>query len=102
MRKTPIRSIHKKWIFVFSFWIVLLSGMLSNFIGSPGVIQAVRLNNLLFAKQAQLLSSEQELKKLQAEAALLETNHFAQIREIRRVLGYAAPDEIIFDLTHLE
>jgi hypothetical protein len=31
----------------------------------------------------------------------LENNPFWQLREIRKTLGYAAPDEIIFDLSQL-
>ena len=59
----------------------------------------MRLSNLLQAKQDQLRYVQEDLKKLHAEAKLMETSQLAQEREIRRVLGYAAEDEIIFDFT---
>jgi len=95
-------SIHKKWILIFSLWIVFLSGLPANLIGSPGVLQANRLEYLLTAKVHQLDQAEQEVRKLKTEASLLETNRFWQLREIRRTLGYAAPDEIIFDVSQLQ
>lgn len=95
-------SVHKKWILVFSLWILFLSGLPANLIGSPGVLQLIRLNHLLDSKQAQLSDLIQETRKLQTEATLLETNRHAQLREIRKTLGYAAPDELIFDVSGMQ
>lgn len=65
------------------------------------MLQANRLDHLLIAKTQQLRQAEQEAHKLKTEANLLENNPFWQLREIRKTLGYAAPDEIIFDLSQL-
>ncbi len=92
-------SIHKKWITLFGLWLLLLSGLLVNFIGSPGILQAIRLRNLLQSKTEQLHSMRQELEKTKSESHELETSRSAQIREIRRVLSYAAPDELVFDFS---
>jgi cell division protein FtsB len=45
---------------------------------------------------------EETVLGLQAEAELLEKNKLAQQREIRRVLGYVASDEIVFDFSSAE
>ncbi len=90
----------QKWLILFSSWLLFLSGILTTFAGSPGVLQAIRLKSLLDDKSAHLESAKLELQKLQTEIHLLENNRFAQIKEIHRVLGYTASDEIIFDFTH--
>jgi cell division protein FtsB len=90
----------KLWTGLFAVWGLLLSGVFANFVGSPGVIQALRLKSLLGSKQAQVEQMQNELIKLQNEAAQLDHGKAAQQREIRRVLGYAATDEIVFDFTH--
>jgi cell division protein FtsB len=91
---------NRLWFGVFSVWALLLSGILSDFIGSPpGVLQAIRLRRLLDAKQAQMAKLEETVLELQSEAETLEKNKLAQQREIRRVLGYVASDEIVFDFS---
>lgn len=85
------------WGFIFAVWGVFLSGVLAGMVGSPGAIQALRLKSLLEAKQDQISQIEGEVHALEAEAGRLEKSRVAQEREIRRTLGYAAPDEIIFD-----
>jgi cell division protein FtsB len=90
-------SLHQRWFIFFGLWLLLLSGLLANFVGSPGATQAIRLNNLLTAKRQQVASAQEELQKLQKEATRLEVSRVAQEKEIRKVLGYAASDEIIFD-----
>jgi cell division protein FtsB len=92
-------TLNRTWLLLFSLWLLFLSGVLTGFVGSPGVLQAVRLKNLLENKKTQLALIQKEFQKLQLESTQLETNPYAQIKEIRRVLGYAAPDEIIFDFT---
>ena len=89
----------KLWTSVFALWGMFLTGVAANFVGSPGVIQAVRLNSLLKSKQSIVTRMQEEMKHLQSEAFQLERSRVAQQREIRRVLGYAAADEIIFDFT---
>lgn len=97
--RSTLKSIspHQLWIGFFGVWLMLLSGVLSSFLGSPGWLQAYRLNNLLELKKAQLSKAQEDLKKLQFDTHRLETSRIAQEREIRRVLGYAGPDELIFD-----
>jgi cell division protein FtsB len=89
----------KAWFAVFSLWGIFLSGILAGFVGSPGVIQAVRLNSLLHAKETQLTELQDELSRIKTEVSGLEKSRVVQQREIRRVLGYAASDELIFDFT---
>ncbi|MGK5083152.1 septum formation initiator family protein [Bdellovibrionota bacterium FG-1] len=92
----------KLWACLFGLWGIFLSGVGATFVGSPGVIQSIRLQSLLKSKQAQVELVRQEIKRLQSEASLLEKSKVIQQREIRRVLGYAAPDEIIFDFSTAE
>ena len=97
MKKTVTPG--KLWTSVFALWGLFLTGVAANFVGSPGVIQAVRLNSLLKSKQVLVSRMQDEMKHLQFDAVQLERSRVAQQREIRRVLGYAATDEIIFDFT---
>lgn len=90
-------SLNRRWLFFFGLWLLFLSGLLANFVGSPGIVQSVRLNSLLAAKKQQVAHAQEELQKLQKEATRLEVSRVAQEKEIRKVLGYAASDEIIFD-----
>lgn len=83
----------KIWIALFAVWVVFISGL----IGSPGVLQAIRLQQLLESKQAQVTQIQSDIRRLQGDASQLEKSRVIQQREIRRVLGYAAQDEIIFD-----
>lgn len=101
-KSLKLDSPHRRWIAGFSLWLIFLSGMFAKFIGSPGVIQAIRLQILLKEKHVMVTQAETELARLKIEAALLETHATTQEREIRRTLGYTAPDEIVFDLTLLE
>jgi cell division protein FtsB len=91
--RTP--SPAKVWIGIFVLWTLFLTG----FLGSPGLNQTWRLRSLLAAKESHARQLEIEIRRLQLEAAQLERSRFIQQREIRRVLGYAAPDEIIFDFS---
>jgi hypothetical protein len=87
------------WLCAFALWGLFLSGAGASFVGSPGVIQAVRLKRLLDSKIADQVLLQADLRRLQTEAIQLERSKVTQQREIRRVLGYTAPDEIIFDFT---
>jgi cell division protein FtsB len=97
-RATPA----KVWIGIFCLWGLFLSGWMAGFIGSPGILQAARLNHLLSAKQDQVDELQETIHRLETESVLLEKNRLVQQREIRRVLGYAAPDELIFDFSSQE
>lgn len=88
-----------RWLIVFGLWLLFLSGSLAGFLSTPGVLQASRLRSLLATKKLQNHQIQDELRKLQTESGLLEKNRFAQEREVRRVLGYVASDEIVFDFT---
>jgi cell division protein FtsB len=87
------------WTAFFALWAVFLSGALKPFVGSPGVIQAAQTYYWLKSKETQLSKLEDEVIRLQAEAEKLEKNKLVQHREIRRILGYAAPDELVFDFS---
>lgn len=103
MTKSKISlSANWKWLLLFGCWSLFLTGFFANFVGSPGILQAVRLDNLLQTKREQLSQLEQELKRLRQEVVQLETNRFAQEKEVRRVLGYAANNELIFDFSSMD
>ncbi|HLD99989.1 MAG TPA: hypothetical protein VJB59_07015 [Bdellovibrionota bacterium] len=88
----------KLWLGIFGCWLLLLVGIPAQF-GSPGVMQLVRLRNLLDTRKNQAEDLRTLLRRLETESQQLEKSKVVQQREIRRVLGYAAPDEIIFDFT---
>ncbi len=87
------------WLSVFVVWGLLLSGAFMPILGSPGVIQAVRLRTFLESKQAETHQIQADLQALQTQATQLANNKATQEREIRKVLGYAASDELIFDFS---
>ncbi len=90
---------HKFWLVVFSIWTILLSGAFSSIVGSPGILDWMRLDSLLSEKEKQIAGVESEIERLKSESHLLESSAALQQREIRRVLGYAGKDELIFDFT---
>jgi hypothetical protein len=92
-------SPNRIWILIFGIWLVFLSGVLNPLTGSPGVLQAVQLQRILNNKLTQIDVAENQLIALQEESTRLEKNPLTQEREIRRVLGYAAPSELIFDFS---
>jgi len=83
------------WLAIFAIWTISLSGL----VGMPGVFQSLRLKSLLNSKETQINQIQGDVKRLQQEVLGLEKNKVIQKREIRRVLGYAAQDELIFDFT---
>lgn len=87
----------KIWLLVFGGWLVLLSGIGASVVGSPGVLQAMRLSSLLDQKESRQKSLETQIQRLEADREVLEKSRVAQEREIRKTLGYAAADELIFD-----
>ncbi len=96
---SAMKSLHQKWLFGFALWLLFLSGTFAHLFGSPGILQAIRLKILLETKSQQLFQAKEKLRELHAEVQQLEHNRFTQEREIRRVLGYTAPDEMIFDFS---
>ena len=100
VRKTKPKAVSppKIWLMVFALWILFLSGI----IRSPGVIQAIRLNSLLDAKQTQIHGLEVQIAHMESEEGRLEKSRAEQEREIRKVLGYIASDEIVFDFSSAE
>ncbi len=90
---------NRYWVSLFGFWLVLLSGVLTQWGGSPGILQALRLRSLLGAKKQLAAQLQAEVQNQQFEVGRLNRNRFAQEKEIRRVLGYAASDELVFEIT---
>ena len=90
-------SPNRVWIGLFSLWLLLLSGLLHGLFGAPGIYQAISLQRLLNSKQLLLTRLESEIEQIEGENSALETNRVTQEREIRKTLGYAGQDEIIFD-----
>ena len=85
------------WVSIFGIWLALLSGVFS--LRSPGILQAYRLQERLEDHEKKVSELEEEIARLEEESTRLEKSKWAQEREIRKVLGYTASDEIIFDFT---
>ena len=92
------------WQFLFAVWLVFLSGGVHSLfrVGPPGAWQAVRLQMLLDQRRQETDRIREEIERLTAETARLDQSRVALEREIRRVLGYAAADELIFDFSASE
>ena len=87
------------WIAFFGVWLLLLSGVLNRWTGGPGLLQWWRIERLVQTKQTRLTELESAVMALSTEQVRLERSPVAQRREIRRVLGYLGPDEILFDFS---
>jgi cell division protein FtsB len=85
------------WVLLFVIWGLFLSGGLSNWVGSPGLIQALELKKHKEKKLLEYESLKKEIAELRIHIQLLESDKKTQLREIRRVLSYIGPDELIFD-----
>ena len=90
---------HWVWGSLLGIWAILLTGVLADLTGSPGIAQSFKLRSLLSSRQKELQSIERVMGVLDDERKRLEENPAVQEREIRRVLGYAAKDELIFDFS---
>ncbi len=91
---------HRLWIAIFVIWGVLLTGYVTLWESSaPGILQAVRLQSLKREKRDQMAGLERQILRMQNESERLTKNRVAQEREVRRVLGYAGQDEILFDFS---
>ena len=82
---------------LFVIWSFVLSGLFDQTLSSPGVLQALELRSLLNEKQKQVSALEAELRQLEEHYQHLDKNEAAIEREIRKTLGYAAADELVFD-----
>lgn len=90
---------HRVWLALFGVWMLLLTGLLNPWLEGPGLVQWWRLESLLSQKHSRLAEIENEVLALSSEQVRLERSGATQQREIRRVLGYVRPDEIIFDFS---
>ncbi len=90
---------HRVWLALFGAWLILLSGILTPWIGGPGLMQWWRLESLLSQRQERLTEVENQVLALSSEQVRLERSVATQQREIRRVLGYVRADEMIFDFS---
>jgi hypothetical protein len=90
---------NRLWLGFFGLWLLFLTGMFNGLIGGPGMIQATRLTQLLRTKRIEIQKLTDEITRLQNTAALFDRSRVLQNREIRRVLGYTAVDEWVFDFT---
>lgn len=89
--------VNRIWIALFLLWGVFLSGFPKQFTGSPGIRQSVQLRTLLEDKKTRLEELERRIEQLSKQEKALKTNRVVQEREVRRVLGYVKPDEIVFE-----
>lgn len=67
--------------------------------GTPGVLQALRLNQLLEEKNQLLKTMENQSARLAIEEKLLIDSPQFQEQEIRSILGYTSKDELVFDFS---
>jgi hypothetical protein len=90
-------SSHKLWLFFFSFWALMLTGMFDPWIQSPGLKQWVRVRTTLQERRYEISEIEARSTTLHQVASQLEFNPIAQEREIRKVLGFLGAHEVVFD-----
>ncbi len=100
--KAPRITPNRLWLGIFAVWLLFLSGLPALWGGSPGFTQAIRLKALLADRTNRMAGLEAEIARIETESELLEKSRVAQEREIRRTLGYAGTDEIIFDFSSAE
>lgn len=93
-----MRPVHL-WIGLFSIWGLMLSGILTDVTGTPGVLQALQLRDLLHTKKVQLERLEGDIGQSENEERLLTSDRRHQEMEVRRVLGYIRPGELVFDFS---
>lgn len=93
----PSPRARQLWKLLFVLWLVMISGVFERVGGGPGVIQLVRLKRHLEQRQLEQQRVEADIQRLEQLSGALQSNAALQEREIRRVLGYVAPGELIFD-----
>jgi len=91
---------NRVWLAVFAIWLFMLSGVSQSVgLGSPGLLQLLRLSSLLEERQAHSLEIDQEIAKLESESIALEKSRTLQEKEIRKTMGYVGENEVIFDFS---
>ncbi|MCM0605676.1 MAG: septum formation initiator family protein [Xanthomonadaceae bacterium] len=90
---------NKVWMVVFGLWILILTGIFTPFTDTPGLTQWMRLRSLLNQKRQKIAELDGRHEYLSLEVERLEKSAAHQEREIRKVLGYVAPGELIFDFS---
>ena len=78
-------------------WTTILTGVFADFVGTPGLVQWKKLNQLYDLKRTELNALEADLQHLQTEISRIEKDPDTQKKEIRRILGYVAADELVFE-----
>jgi len=96
---TPASPGDRIWIGFFGLWLTLLTGALTPWTGGPGLIQWWQISELAQSRQETIVQLETRILELSTEQVRLEKSPVAQRREIRKVLGYLAADEILFDFS---
>lgn len=84
------------WVGYFPFG-CYLSGILSGWMGSPGIIQVIELKRMQSVRLKDQTNLQSEIDSIKKQMALLEHHRKTQLKEIRRVMTYVAADELIFD-----
>ncbi len=87
------------WLGFFGIWILILLGVPHFMTGAPGLFQYFQMGRAIDQRKSQLKELESQRDRLERENLALSTNPYVQQREIRRVLGYARPGELIFDFS---
>ena len=96
-KKHSKNRITHAWCGFFLLWLILLSGMLERWVGAPGLYQWLQVRSLVKETRNKGEEIEFELSRLDGLRKQLETNPAVQEIEIRRVLGYLRPNEIVFE-----
>ncbi len=91
---------NRVWLLVFAVWLFMLSGVTQHMgVGSPGLVQFLRLHSLLGDRQTQSTDIDNEIAVMETESSSLEKSRGAQEREIRKTMGYVGENEMIFDFS---
>jgi hypothetical protein len=75
----------------------LLTGIFEPTLQSPGLKQWVRVQSSLADRRQEIADIESRSKFLTQVAEQLESNPYAQEREIRKILGFLGDHEVVFD-----
>jgi hypothetical protein len=90
------------WTAITLGWFLLISGFFEGQLGTPGLVQVFRLRAFLAEKQGKVQQLETELAAIEAAIQRIDQSPVVLEREIRRTLGYVAPEDLIFDFTASE
>lgn len=93
------KNINRAWIVFFGIWFLLLTGTLDTWFENPGIKQWHLLKEGVQKKRQEIVEVESDSELLKETAKQLQSNPAAQEREIRRVLGYLGPNEVVFEFS---